>query len=93
MDRPPPDPAKLLSAWTETLSGEVTPGRGLANLKTGGFPDVLALAVEADAADALGPISDAWSGWERGEIPPAEVVAALHGAGLQDLLERIAAGA
>jgi len=88
VDRPPPDPAKLLSAWTETVSGEVTPGRGLANLKTGGLPDVL--PADAPEPDAL---RDAWTGWERGEIPPADVVAALHAAGLQDLLERLAAPA
>lgn len=47
MDTPPPDPAKLLSQWNEWERGETTPGRVLANLKTGGLPDLLeALAAE-----------------------------------------------
>lgn len=41
MDRPPPDPAKLLAAWEEWERGDTLPGRTLANLKTGGMPELL----------------------------------------------------
>jgi hypothetical protein len=40
-DRPPPDPAKLLALWMEWEKGEATPGRVMANLKTGGLRDLL----------------------------------------------------
>ena len=54
-DRPPPDPAKLLAHWMEWEKGETTPGRTLANLKTGGMREILeglAAAVKADAPSA-----------------------------------------
>jgi hypothetical protein len=37
----PPDPAKLLQAWMEWERGDVTPGRAMANLKTGGLRQLL----------------------------------------------------
>ena len=40
-DRPPPDPVKLLAQWMEWERGETTPGRVMANLKTGGLRDLL----------------------------------------------------
>ena len=39
MDRPPPDPTKMLNEWMEWERGEVTPGRVMANLKTAGLRD------------------------------------------------------
>lgn len=41
MDKPPPDPAKLLSYWMEWEKGETTPGQVMKNLKTGGLRDIL----------------------------------------------------
>lgn len=41
MDRPPPDPRKLLASWQEWERGESTPGRVMADLKTGGLPELL----------------------------------------------------
>jgi hypothetical protein len=41
MDTPPPDPHKLLEHWMAWEKGEVTPGRTLADLKTGGLRQVL----------------------------------------------------
>jgi hypothetical protein len=41
MDRPLPDPAKLLEEWMEWERGESTPGRVMANLKTSGLRDLL----------------------------------------------------
>jgi hypothetical protein len=41
MDRPPADPAKLLASWMEWEKGESTPGRVMADLKTGGLREVL----------------------------------------------------
>jgi len=46
-DRPPPDPAKLLSQWMEWEKGETPPGRVMANLKTGGLRELLEAIVEA----------------------------------------------
>ena len=55
MDRPPPEPAKLLAAWMEWEKGEAPPGRVLTNLKTAGLRDVLdALVAQAEAAAAAG---------------------------------------
>ncbi len=50
MERPPPDPVKLLASWMEWERGETPPGQVLANLKTGGMRELLeelAAAVEA----------------------------------------------
>ena len=46
-DRPPADPAKLLSFWMEWERGEELPGRVLANLKTGGLRELLEATVSA----------------------------------------------
>jgi len=51
MDRPPPDPKKLLAAWNEWESGDETPGRVMANLKTAGMAELLEQLV-ADPAGA-----------------------------------------
>lgn len=48
MDRPAPDPKKLLAYWMEWERGETPPGRVMANLKTAGLRELLeALAAEA----------------------------------------------
>ena len=53
MDRPTPDPAKLLADWMEWERGETTPGRVMADLKTAGLRDVLEhLAAEATSSTA-----------------------------------------
>ena len=41
MEIPAPDAEKLLQSWMEWERGEVTPGRVMANLKTGGLPLLL----------------------------------------------------
>jgi len=41
LDRPPPDPAKLLAWWREWEKGETPPGRVISNLKTGGMRELL----------------------------------------------------
>jgi hypothetical protein len=41
MDRPAPDPAKLLEAWMEWEKGEALPGRTMSTMKTGGLRDIL----------------------------------------------------
>lgn len=52
MERPPTDPAKLLAQWMEWERGEATPGRVMANLKTGGLREVLEeLAARAGQAE------------------------------------------
>ena len=53
MDRPPPDPVKLLAWGMEWERGETPPGQVMANLKTAGLKELLeelAAAVEAAAA-------------------------------------------
>jgi hypothetical protein len=50
MDRPPPDPAKLLAQWMEWERGDTPPGRVMANLKTGGLRELLEQLVEQLAA-------------------------------------------
>lgn len=39
--KPAPNPAKLLSSWMEWETGEETPGRVIANLKTDGLRELL----------------------------------------------------
>jgi hypothetical protein len=58
MDRPPPDPAKLLDQWMEWERGEATPGRVMANLKTAGLRDLLEAAAAARAEAATGGSGD-----------------------------------
>ncbi len=61
MEVPPPDPRKLLQAWMEWETGDVTPGRVMANLKTGGLRELLEGLVEAGgpgAGPAGGPEGD-----------------------------------
>ncbi|MGY6502785.1 MAG: hypothetical protein ACXIVQ_18050 [Acidimicrobiales bacterium] len=41
MDRPPPDPIKLLDIWMQWEKGDSTPGRVMADLKTAGMRQVL----------------------------------------------------
>ena len=41
MDRPLPDPTKLLACWMEWERGETPPGRVLSNLKTAGLRELL----------------------------------------------------
>ena len=41
-ERPVPDVNKLLAAWQEWETGDQTPGKVLANLKTAGLAEVLA---------------------------------------------------
>lgn len=49
MDRPAPDPKKLLAFWTEWEKGDVTPGSLMKNLKNGGMRDILEDLASADA--------------------------------------------
>ena len=64
MDRPPPDPAKLLEAWMEWEHGDVTPGRVMATMKTGGLRDLLEAATATTAAAQPSSPSE--------DSPPAE---------------------
>jgi len=52
MDRPPPDPQKLLTAWMEWERGETPPGRVMSNLKTAGMREVLEELAAADGVAA-----------------------------------------
>jgi hypothetical protein len=54
MEVPTPDPSKLLQSWMEWERGEVTPGRVMANMKTGGMRVLLEELVAGGPA-APGP--------------------------------------
>lgn len=72
MDRPLPDPAKLLEAWMEWERGDVPPGRVMATLKTGGLRDLLeALAEAASAASASASPSVAHG--DQADTPATEI--------------------
>lgn len=60
---PAPDPAKLLQSWMEWERGDVTPGRVMANLKTGGLRPLLESLVPPTATPAPAP--------ERPPVAPA----------------------
>ncbi len=81
MDRPPPEPAKLLHQWEAWERGDELPGRTMANLKTGEARDLL----EA-AGDEAAPLLAAWTRWEKGQSLPAEVLAALKEGGMRSFL-------
>lgn len=52
MDRPPPDPVKLLTAWMEWEKGVTPPGRVMSTLKTAGMRDLLEALVATTQADS-----------------------------------------
>lgn len=54
MDRPPPDPSKLLAYWEEWERGETPPGKVISNLKTAGLPDLLEQLAAAASGQADG---------------------------------------
>ena len=58
MEIPPPDAGKLLQSWMEWERGDVTPGRVMANLKTGGLRQLLE-ELAAQGGDAAGAGSTA----------------------------------
>ncbi|MGA3220662.1 MAG: hypothetical protein ABSE77_16535 [Acidimicrobiales bacterium] len=55
MEVPTPDPSKLLQSWMEWERGEVTPGRVMANMKTGGLRLLLEELSSAGGAPPAGP--------------------------------------
>jgi len=70
MELPEPDPTKLLQSWMEWERGEVTPGRVMANLKTGGMRQLLeGLAAQRQVSSRE---QDAASGEETVEAPGTE---------------------
>jgi hypothetical protein len=67
MDRPAPDPSKLLEQWMEWERGEATPGRVMANLKTAGLRDLLEelVAAKTTASSPTETIdADAAAAWQ-----------------------------
>ena len=46
VERPAPDPGKLLEQWNEWERGETPPGQVMSNLKTGGLPQLLESLIE-----------------------------------------------
>lgn len=57
-DRPAPDPEKLLSQWEEWERGENPPGRVMANLKTGGLPELLQSLIDSSTAGSAAASDD-----------------------------------
>ena len=72
MEKPAPDPKKLLQSWMEWERGEVTPGRVMANLKTGGLRELLEDLV---AATSVGSARSGGQG-DALAVPSAENVIA-----------------
>lgn len=100
VERPPADPAKLLSSWTEWETGETLPGRVVSDLKTGGLRDLLEhVSVDAvpsdEAVEGFVPADalEAWMEWETGQTPPAPVMERLAAAGVRSLLATMARAA
>ncbi len=81
MDRPPPEPAKLLHQWDAWEQGDELPGRTMANLKTGEARSLLEAAGD-ESATLLG----AWTRWEKGQSVPTEVLAVLKEGGMREFL-------
>lgn len=55
MEIPRPEPDKLLQWWMEWERGEVTPGRVMANLKTGGLRNLLEELSSGQSSEAARP--------------------------------------
>lgn len=72
MDRPPPDPAKLLDAWMEWERGDNPPGRVMSNLKTAGLRQLLEDLVAAGPSAAAAPATTAGTpaAPAEGDAPP-----------------------
>jgi hypothetical protein len=51
VDKPPPDPVKLLASWMEWEKGASTPGTVMKELKVGGLRDLLEALVAAAPAE------------------------------------------
>lgn len=81
MDRPPPEPAKLLNQWDAWERGDELPGRTMANLKTGE-----ARALLEGGAEESAELLAAWTRWEKGQSVPSEVLAALKETGMRAFL-------
>lgn len=63
-DHPAPDPTKLLAQWMEWERGESTPGRVMANLKTGGLRlllESLAVIGSVEDPDLLSADAASWT--------------------------------
>jgi hypothetical protein len=81
MEIPAPDPSKLLQSWMEWERGDLTPGRVMANLKTGGLRillEGLVAATDAPKPQPLAPTGEAAPAGEGGplsETPPTWVPA------------------
>ena len=84
MDRPPPDPSKLLEFWRAWEHDDVLPGQVVSNLKKGGIRDVL----DGLAEPAL---TEPWMEWERAVIGPVQVLERLKAAGIEARLASLAA--
>jgi hypothetical protein len=52
MDKPPPDPQKLLAHWMEWERGDLPPGKVMSSLKTGGLRELLEQLGARDPATA-----------------------------------------
>lgn len=52
MEKPPPDPNKLLADWMEWERGETPPGKVISNLKTHGMRDLLETLDAAQSSSA-----------------------------------------
>jgi hypothetical protein len=50
IDKPPPDPAKLLGYWMEWERGQTPPGRVISNLKLAGLRELLEGILATQAA-------------------------------------------
>lgn len=66
MEKPPPNPAKLLSAWMDWERGDSPPGRVMSDLKIAGMRELLEeLAAKAAPAEPAGdgepPATEAWT--------------------------------
>jgi hypothetical protein len=72
MELPEPDPSKLLQSWMEWERGEVTPGRAMANLKTGGMRQLLeGLVAQRDKPAPATGAEDAEASTEQPGSQPA----------------------
>ena len=93
-EQPPPDLAKLLSAWEEWEKGELPPGKVLANLKTAGLaagpPATRRCGLDPCQLTAAAPAgSSSCHAPRRGSRVPTAPFASTAAPSLEELLRRV----
>src|SRR5688500_16392398 len=79
VERPEPEPTRLLAAIDEWAAGAATPGTAMQALKRGGLDLLIERVDNAELASV-------WDAWERGKAMPLDTLQRLDHGGVRALL-------